>query len=238
MPLFFLDKEELWFPRLNEMGSDIVATGADLRPERLILAYSMGIYPWYERPRDIFWWCPEERAVLFLDELHVSHSMRNVINKGIFTWTMDQAFDDVMAGCRSGKRIGETWIHEEMAKAYTKLHKMGYCHSVEVWQDGELAGGLYGVSLGNMFFGESMFTLRPNASKFGFIMLCRFLREKNWQFIDCQVANQHTLSFGTRDIPRELFLDLLRVQMKFPTVRGNWGDPKVWDNPVRTPHPW
>lgn len=238
MPLFFLKKEELWFPRLNEMGSDIVAFGGDLRPERLLLAYSMGIYPWYERPRNIFWWCPEERSVLFLKDLHVSHSMRNLINRGAFTWTMDQAFDDVIDGCRSGERLADTWILEEVARAYKKLHQMGYCHSVEVWQDGELAGGLYGVSLGNLFFGESMFAVRPNASKFALIMLAQFLREKNWQMMDFQVANDHTRTFGVRDVPRELFLDLLRIQMKFPTVRGNWGDTAIWENPVRTPHPW
>jgi len=237
MPLFFLDNKELWFPRLNEMSGDIVATGSNLKPERLILAYSMGIYPWYEKPRNIFWWCPEERAVLFLKDLHISHSMRNVINKGNYTWTMDKAFDQVIAGCREGKREGKTWILDETVRAYTKLHKQGYAHSVEVWEGEELVGGLYGISLGNTFFGESMFSRKSNASKFGFIMLCQFLKAKNWEMIDCQVLNKYLLTFGAKNIPRELFLDLLRIEMKFPTIRGNWSDPEVWANPVKTPRP-
>jgi len=228
MSIHFIDPAELWFPDENQMGNDIVAAGGDLSPERLLLAYSMGIFPWYNKPGDIFWWCPEERAVLLTDQLHISRSMRQVITKEQFTWTIDKAFSEVVEGCRSGSRSGDTWILDETVKAYTRLHQMGYAHSVEVWETGQLVGGLYGISLGKVFFGESMFTRRPNASKFGLIKLAQFLDRKGWRILDCQVANAHTSSMGAQTFSRKDFLELLNKELKHPTIRGNWGSEETW----------
>lgn len=221
MPIYRLD-EEIWFPPHHEVENDVMAIGGDLSPERLITAYSNGIFPWYNDPGDIVWWSPMERCVVYTDEVVISKSMRNVINRGIFKYTFDSAFEDVVRSCSSGDRTGHTWIHEEVIEAYSKLHEIGLAHSVEVWHDGELVGGLYGVSLGRAFFGESMFSKMSNASKFGFIMLSKELKSLGWKLIDCQIYNDHLATLGAKNIPREEFLDMLQVELKYPTLKGKW----------------
>lgn len=228
MPIYRLKKESLWFPDADEFEGDVVAVGGDLRPERLVAAYSQGIFPWYNEPGEIVWWHPEERCVLYLDNLHISHSMRNSINKNEFTCTFDRDFNAVIEGCREGEREGETWIHDEVVEAYVQLHKIGLAHSVEVWKNGKLVGGLYGISLGNMFCGESMFARESNASKFGFIFLVKQLKELGWTWIDCQVINDHLKSLGAEVIKRDLYIAMLRVALYPETMKGNWGSPEVY----------
>ncbi len=209
--MYFLSKE-LYFPPAEYASPEgILAIGGDLSPERLLLAYRNGIFPWFEDDEPILWWCPPERMVLFLDELKVSKSMRNILNRDIFRVTWDTAFKDVIALCRDIKRNGQrgTWITTEMTEAYCRLHELGYARSVEVWQGEELVGGLYGVDMGHVFCGESMFSLAPNASKVAFIALAHHLREKNYKLLDCQVHNDHLETLGAREIPRREFLKII-----------------------------
>lgn len=209
--MYFLSKE-LYFPPAGYASPEgILAIGGDLSADRLLLAYRNGIFPWFEDDEPILWWCPPERMVLFLEELKVSKSMRNVLNRGIFHVTWNTAFEEVIALCRDIKRDGQrgTWITTEMTEAYCRLHKLGYAQSVEVWQGGELVGGLYGVDLGHIFCGESMFSLVPNASKVAFIALARHLKEKEYKLLDCQVHNNHLETLGAREIPRAEFLKII-----------------------------
>jgi leucyl/phenylalanyl-tRNA---protein transferase len=221
MAVYQLDNE-IWFPSPDEYDSDIVAVGGDLRAERLLTGYSMGIFPWYNDPGEIIWWCPAERCLLMTDHVHISHSMRNVFNRNEYRFSMDTAFREVMEGCRGGDREGETWILDEMLEAYCHLHELGYAHSVEVWKDNALVGGLYGVSLGHVFFGESMFSRSPNSSKAALIWLSQHLKANGWKMIDCQVHTDHLESLGGEVYGRKEFLALLDVEMKYPTLRGNW----------------
>ncbi|MFN6378191.1 MAG: leucyl/phenylalanyl-tRNA--protein transferase [Flavobacteriales bacterium] len=214
--------DDIWFPPHEEAVHDILAVGGDLSTERLITAYANGIFPWYDDTDEILWWSPKDRCVLFLDELHISKSMRNVLNRHPFKVTVDEAFKEVMEGCRSGDREGKTWIHNEVVEAYVHLHELGLAHSVEVWNEGRLVGGLYGVSLGQLFFGESMFSRESNASKVALIHLVNHLKAKGWKMIDCQIYNEHLGSLGARNIPRENFLEILSVELKYPTVGGKW----------------
>lgn len=222
MPIYQLPEDEMWFPDVSEFEGDIIGVGGGLEAERLLLAYSNGIFPWYNEPGNIIWWCPEKRCVLYLDELRVSHSMRNVINRQMYKVTMDRAFGDVIEGCRSGVRQNATWLIDEMADAFHTLHDMGLAHSVEVWCEGELVGGLYGLSIGRMFYGESMFAKKSNSSKVGFITLVDHLRQKGFKMIDCQVYNEHLGSLGARDIPREDFLTYLKEALNNKTYKGKW----------------
>ncbi len=222
MPIYRLPDDEIWFPDPSEYEGDIIAVGGGLEAERLLHAYSIGIFPWYNEPDEIIWWCPEQRCVLFLDEIKISRSMRNVMNQRIFRVTTDRAFDEVIEGCRSGERKDATWLIDEMADAYRDLFRKGYAHSVEVWHEGVLVGGLYGVSLGHMFFGESMFTKMSNSSKIGFIALVQHLKSKGFKVIDCQVYNNHLGSLGARNIPRMDFLQLLKEELQFNTLKGLW----------------
>jgi leucyl/phenylalanyl-tRNA--protein transferase len=222
MPIYELPEDEIWFPSSIDFDGDIVAVGGDLDANRILSGYCRGIFPWYNDPGDILWWCPENRCVLFLDELHISHSMRNIINRGIYKVTIDRDFKGVLEGCRSGIRKDATWLLDEMVEAYMELHRLGYAHSVEVWQDGKLVGGLYGVSLGQMFYGESMFSLAPNSSKVGFIALVNSLKKQGWKLIDCQVYNDHLGKLGARNIPRQEFLNILKQEMIYETKVGPW----------------
>lgn len=224
MRVCLLDSE-LYFPPANRANKDgILAVGGDLSPERLLLAYQNGIFPWYSPGDPILWWHPDPRCVLYLDELKVSKSMRNVLNRGDFRCTFDRCFDQVLENCASVKRSDDgTWINQDMQRAYLQLHKLGVAHSVEVWQGGELVGGLYGLSLGHMFFGESMFSLKSNASKAAFVFLVRQLQKLNFKMIDCQVTNSHLISLGACEIPRDKFLKELEGAMKFETLKGDWG---------------
>ncbi len=221
MPIYQLD-DDIWFPPHGASEIDILAVGGDLKAERLITAYASGIFPWYDEPGEIYWWSPHARCILFTQELRVSKSMRNVLNRRDFRVTMDTSFNAVVEGCRSGERVNNTWIHNEVVAAYKELFALGLAHSVEVWRDNKLIGGLYGVSLGHAFFGESMFTTENNASKIALIYLSRWMKEMGWKLIDCQVYNDHLGSLGAKNIPREDFLSLLEIELKYPTLKGPW----------------
>ncbi|HTQ28718.1 MAG TPA: leucyl/phenylalanyl-tRNA--protein transferase [Puia sp.] len=211
MPLFALD-EKLVFPPVNLAEPDgLLAIGGDLSRERLLLAYRNGIFPWYEE-EPILWWCPDPRFVLFPDELKISKSMQQLLKKNAFEYSVDEAFAAVITNCqRIGRRDQEsTWITEEVRAAYTGLHLAGYAHSAEVSLEGELVGGLYGIRLGKVFFGESMFSRVSNASKFAFIKFVQQLSGEGVQLIDCQVYTEHLESLGARMIPREEFTGLLQ----------------------------
>lgn len=224
MPVYLLSND-LIFPSPQLAPQEgLLAVGGDLSRERLLLAYRTGIFPWYSENEPIMWWSPDPRLVLYPEQLRVSKSLKKIINKSLFKLTMDQAFDAVINACaRSRTEANEgTWIVDEMIVAYCKLHQAGFAHSVEAWQDGKLAGGLYGVSLGRCFFGESMFTRISNASKVAFVALVRYLQELNFDLIDCQVANPHLQSLGATEIPRTRFLAELAQSLKAPTRRGSW----------------
>ena len=204
--------EALYFPAVETASPEgILAFGGDLSPERLFLAYRSGIFPWFEAGEPILWWSPNPRMVLFFDELKVSKSMRNILNRAIFKVTFNQDFRAVISNCQNVKRDGQngTWITNEMIEAYCKLHELGIAKSVEVWKDDKLVGGLYGIDLGHVFCGESMFSLVSNASKVAFISLVKQLKSKNYQILDCQVYNEHLESLGCREIPREQFIRVL-----------------------------
>ena len=210
--MYFLT-QELFFPAVDEANPDgILAIGGDLSPERLLLAYKSGIFPWFEEGEPIFWWSPNPRMVLFLDDLVVSKSMRNILNRNIFKVTFNQNFREVISNCQKIKREGQngTWITNDMVEAYCKLHELGIAKSVEVWQNEELVGGLYGVDLGHIFCGESMFSKVSNASKVAFIALVNQLKVANYKVLDCQVYNEHLESLGCREIDRSQFMDILK----------------------------
>ncbi|WP_158729001.1 MULTISPECIES: leucyl/phenylalanyl-tRNA--protein transferase [unclassified Flavobacterium] len=203
------------FPEVNKANRDgILAIGGDLSPERLQLAYKSGIFPWFEAGDPILWWSPNPRMVLFLEELKISKSMRNILNKGDFSVTFNRNFRDVISYCQKVKRDGQngTWITNDMIEAYCKLHDLGIAKSVEVWQDDILVGGLYGVDLGHIFCGESMFSLVSNASKVAFIALVNHLKKENYKLLDCQVYNPHLESLGCREIHRNEFMRILQQQ--------------------------
>lgn len=214
--MYYLSKD-LFFPPVSEANADgILAIGGDLSPERLQLAYKSGIFPWFEEEEPIMWWSPNPRMVLFLDELIVSKSMRNILNRNIFKVTFNQNFRDVISHCQNIKRDGQngTWITNDMIEAYCKLNELGIAKSVEVWQEDKLVGGLYGVDLGHVFCGESMFSTVSNASKVAFIALVNQLKVANYNLLDCQVYNPHLESLGCREIDREEFMSILNVSKK------------------------
>lgn len=210
--MYFLTRE-LFFPSVNLASPEgIVAIGGDLSPERLLLAYRNGIFPWFEDDEPILWWSPSERMVLFFEDLKISKSMRNILNRNTFKITFNTAFREVITNCRTIKRDGQpgTWITNEMVEAYCRLHDLGYAKSVEVWQDDKLVGGLYGIDLGHIFCGESMFSKVSNASKIAFIALAKHLEKENYKLLDCQVHNDHLESLGAVEILREDFLAILK----------------------------
>jgi leucyl/phenylalanyl-tRNA--protein transferase len=210
--MYFLSKE-LYFPPAETASTEgIVAVGGDLSPERLVLAYQLGIFPWFEEEEPILWWSPPERMVLFFDDLTISKSMRNIINRKQFKVTFNTAFRDVIVNCKKITRKDQagTWITDNMVEAYCKLHELGIAKSVEVWENEELVGGLYGVDLGHVFCGESMFSKVSNASKLAFIALAKQLEMANYRLLDCQVYNDHLASLGCVEIDREDFLKALK----------------------------
>lgn len=226
MPIFELDETQLYFPPAYLADdSGILAIGGDLTPERILLAYQMGIFPWFNPSEPILWWSPNPRCVIYPDEIKISKSMRQILRKGTFEVTFDQNFLAVIYGCKSIYRPGQqgTWISEEMIEAYLELHQQGFVHSVEVWQNGEIVGGLYGGNLGTCFFGESMFSKASNASKVGLIYLAKNLEEQGYHFIDCQVHTPHLESLGAAMIPRIRFLEDLKEHAKGIDQR-NWND--------------
>lgn len=214
----YLLKNQLFFPPVEDThSSGIIAFGGDLSVERLLLAYKNGIFPWYDDSEPITWWCPEYRMVVIPKEYKPSKSLRNIINKGIFTITFNQKFEEVIKNCQTLKRNGQngTWINDEIVKSYTELHHLGYAKSVEVWQNNELVGGLYGVDLGNKIFcGESMFSKVSNASKVAFAWLNNYLKQENYLLLDCQIYNEHLESLGAFEIEREVFMEILRFSFE------------------------
>jgi leucyl/phenylalanyl-tRNA---protein transferase len=225
MPIFALNEDIIFPPVHLAEESGILAVGGDLSPERLTEAYRRGIFPWYSDGDPIIWWSPNPRFVLLPEDLYVSKTMRQVLRRNIFRITCDNDFRAVIQGCREPrKRERGTWITDEMLEAYVRLHELGIAHSVEAWQDGELAGGLYGLSLGRCFFGESMFTRADNASKAAFITLTKKLTELQFVIIDCQVYTAHLQSLGAIHIGREEYLDILEEGLKGETLQGSWTD--------------
>lgn len=207
---------ELYFPPVETAhSSGILAFGGDLSVERLILAYKSGIFPWFEDGEEITWFSPEWRMVLFLNQLRITKSTRNILNRNNFKITFNQAFKDVITNCQQIKRKDQlgTWITDEMLASYLKLHEMGYAKSVEVWQENELVGGLYGIDLGHVFCGESMFSKVSNASKIAFIHLAEKLKKENYQVMDAQVYNEYLESLGCEEIPRDLFMQILKNEV-------------------------
>ena len=207
MPIYKLI-DELIFPPVSEAEDGIVAIGGDLSPERLMLAYQSGIFPWYSEGDPIVWWSPDPRCVLLPEKLHISRSMQRVLSKKLFEITFNQDFHGVIENCKRIFRKGQegTWITEEMKEAYIRLHELGHAHSIEVWKDKELVGGMYGIDLGTVFCGESMFSRESNASKVALISFMQRFQERGGRLLDCQVHNNHLESLGAEEISREEFM--------------------------------
>lgn len=210
--MYFLTKE-LFFPPVDEASYDgILAVGGDLSIDRLLLAYNNGIFPWFDADDPILWWSPSERMVVDPNNYKVSKSLRNIVNRNIFKVTFNKDFKSVIENCQQIDRKGQdgTWISDDIIESYTKLHELGKAKSVEVWQNNELVGGLYGIDLGHVFCGESMFSKVPNASKVAFVKLIEFLKENNYKLLDCQVHNDHLEKLGAFEISRESFMKILK----------------------------
>ena len=223
MPVYLLDRE-LAFPDPELAEDGLLAIGGDLSPQRLLQAYANGIFPWYSDDEPIMWWSPDPRCILYPERFKLSDSLRRTIKKNVFEVRFDTCFADVIGACASVKRKDEdgTWITTEMQQAYVRLHKLGYAHSVETFRDGELVGGLYGISLGNAFFGESMFHTVTDASKVAFANLVSKAIEWNFLFIDNQQVTSHLLSMGAEEVGRTDFLTLLCRALEHPTRKGLW----------------
>ncbi|WP_230204409.1 leucyl/phenylalanyl-tRNA--protein transferase [Olavius algarvensis spirochete endosymbiont] len=211
-------------PDPSETDGEIVAVGGELSPEILLSAYRRGIFPWFTDGEPILWWSLNPRFILHPKQIRLSKKLRRHIRRSAYRFTLDAAFPLVIGHCREVKRPAQkgTWITNDMVKAYTKLNELGYAHSVETWKGEELAGGLYGVALGGCFYGESMFTLQPEASKLAFAALVGALIDADFGLIDCQQHTQLLSSFGAVDIPRKRFLGMLALELKKPTFKGNW----------------
>ncbi|XBS71063.1 leucyl/phenylalanyl-tRNA--protein transferase [Acerihabitans sp. KWT182] len=211
MRLYRLSPNSLQFPAptsaLHEPNG-LLAFGGDLSPERLLIAYQQGIFPWYSPGDVILWWSPDPRAVLFPGEFHVSRSLRRALHRCAYRITLNHAFADVVAACAE-RGLEGTWIGPEVIIAYQRLHVLGQAHSIEIWEGDTLVGGMYGVAQGALFCGESMFSRRDNASKLALLTFCRFFSQQGGKLIDCQVLNSHTASLGAREIPRSDYLGLL-----------------------------
>lgn len=224
MPVFRLSDRISFPPAHFASTNGLLAIGGDLSESRLLMAYRMGIFPWFSEEDPILWWSPDPRLVLFPDEVKVSRRLLRTLRQGGFTVTADVAFDRVIEQCAVTRfEKGEpTWLTDDMAAAYKGLHEMGYAHSIETWYEGRLAGGLYGISLGGVFFGESMFALVSDASKAALVALCRYMSGQHFDMIDCQVTTDHLIRMGAREISRKAFLRRLDASMQRRTDRGRW----------------
>ncbi len=223
--IYRLPAREIAFPDPAEAEQDgLLAVGGDLSPQRLLAAYSAGIFPWFSEGSPILWWSPEPRLVLFPGEMHVSASLRRTIRRGRYRVTSDAAFGRVIRCCAERERPGQdgTWITTGMVAAYERLHRLGFAHSFEAWEGSDLVGGLYGVSLGAAFFGESMFADRPDASKVAFVSAVEFLARRGVSLVDCQVRTEHLRRFGAREIPRAEFLERLGLALLASSLQGKW----------------
>ncbi len=223
MPVYRLD-ERLVFPPVEDAEDGLLAVGGDLSPERLVLAYSQGIFPWYEEGQPILWHSPDPRMVLRVEDLQVARSLRKTIRKRPFEVRLDTDFAGVIDACARTPRPGQrgTWITRGMRRAYLELHRRGLAHSIEAWREGRLVGGLYGVSLGGAFFGESMFAREPDASKVAFVRIVEQLRAWDIPLVDCQVHTDHLERFGAAEWPRAAYLRALRAALTKPTRQGRW----------------
>lgn len=227
MPIYLLNKEPV-FPHPSLADDEgLLAVGGDLSPQRLLQAYANGIYPWYSEDDPIMWWSPNPRCILYPDKLIVSDSLRRKVKKAVFEIRFDTSFAAVIAACANVERSDKcgTWITNEIRDAYIGLHELGFAHSVEAYLEGELVGGLYGISLGNAFFGESMFNTVSDASKVAFVHLVKQVKAWNFSFIDNQQVTSHLLSFGAEAVTRDCFLNMLDKALQEPTRRGSWGNP-------------
>jgi leucyl/phenylalanyl-tRNA--protein transferase len=224
MPIFRLVDEPIFPPPDYADPSGLLAVGGDLSKERLLEAYRLGIFPWYSDDQPLLWWSPDPRLVLDLKDFMISRSLRKTLKKAIFQITFDHAFEQVIQACAVVPRTAQngTWITEEMQEAYINLHGLGYAHSVESWFGGELVGGLYGVSLGKAFFGESMFHLKTDASKVALATLVEKLKSWDFHFIDSQMTTEHMIRLGAKELPRRIFLKRLQLALRQPTKRGRW----------------
>lgn len=224
MPIYRIPEQHLFpNPELANSGG-LLGVGGDLHPDRILLAYRQGIFPWYSEGQPILWWSPDPRMVLWVDALHISRSLGKIIRRGDFHITMDTAFDEVMTACADVPRPGQqgTWITPELKEGFVALHDAGHAHSIEAWKDGELVGGLYGLTVGRVFCGESMFAVVPNASKVAFVALVQQLRRWGFPMVDCQVHTPHLARFGAREVPRKRFLADLTVLGSRPGRVGPW----------------
>jgi leucyl/phenylalanyl-tRNA--protein transferase len=221
----WLNRNDLFPPigRALATPNGLLCAGADLSPGRLIAAYSKGIFPWFSEGDPILWWSPDPRMVLFPGELRVSRSLRKTVARGAYETRFDHDFRAVIEACASPRAAdGGTWIVPEMIEAYVRLHELGFAHSVESWQEGRLAGGLYGLALGRVFFGESMFTRAPDASKAALVQLVERLKARGFRVIDCQQSTGHLASLGAREIPRKAFAQILEDSIQYPPVGERW----------------
>lgn len=220
--------ESIFPPVEKATEHGLLAAGGDLSATRLLKAYQHGIFPWFNKNDPILWWCPDPRMVLFTDKVHISKSLNKVIRKGVFKVTIDQAFGQVMKACSAPRQNqptdpdNRTWIHSNMIDAYTDLHHQGYAHSIECWQDDRLVGGLYGVSIGKAFFGESMFSFVPDSSKVALIALCQQLQRWDMPMIDCQIYSDHLSRMGAEEISRTLFIKKLSPLCADETPPKQW----------------
>jgi leucyl/phenylalanyl-tRNA--protein transferase len=224
MPVYRLGKQILFPDPEDAEPGGLLAVGGDLEPERLLLAYSLGIFPWFDETTPILWHSPDPRMVLLPEELKISRRLARTLRKHPFEIQLDTAFEAVVRACADAPRAGGegTWITPDMIEAYRRLHELGFAHSAEAWRRGELVGGLYGVSLGACFFGESMFTRRSDASKAAFVTLVRQLRAWRFELVDCQIHSDHLARFGARDWSRRDFLARLARALEGETRRGRW----------------
>lgn len=226
------DNEDLRFPPVDLASPEgLLAIGGDLRSERLLQAYRAGIFPWYNEGQPILWWSPDPRAILYPDKLKLTRSLKKTLRQGKFRVTLDQAFSQVMQACaapRARRPEEGTWITQDMLTAYSRLHQQGYAHSIEAWREQELLGGLYGVALGGVFFGESMFSRATDASKVAFAHLVRQLQDWGFSLIDCQVSSAHLISLGAQEIRRQRFMQELEQALHAPGHTGPWNlDPDL-----------
>ena len=219
--------EDAWFgfPPVDGASPDgVLCTGGNLSPGMLLSAYRQGVFPWFNDEDPIVWWSPDPRFILLPRELHVSGTMRKILKKRPYELRLDTAFSAVIQACSTTPRPGQrgTWITGDMIEAYERLHALGYAHSVEAWKDGRLEGGLYGLSLGSAFFGESMFSLEPDASKAAFLPFVWLLAEAGFTLVDSQVRTAHVESMGGRNVPRDEYLAMLSAALESPTLKGDW----------------
>jgi len=224
MPIFRLVDDMVFPPPDYADPSGLIAVGGDLSSERLLEAYRVGIFPWYSEDQPILWWSPDPRFILNVDDFKISRSLRKTLRKNTFLVTFDRVFDEVITACAQVPREGQsgTWITPEMQEAYINLYGLGYAHSVETWFEGELVGGLYGVSLGKAFFGESMFHRKTDASKVALAVLVEKLKTWGFHFVDSQMTTDHMHHLGAKEIPRRIFLKRLQSALRHSTKRGKW----------------